>query len=541
MTKKTTNSFKVTPLGGLSQIGSNMVLFQGSNTNIIIDCGILFPFDSNLGINYLIPDLDYLNKTDIEALVITHGHEDHIGAIVHFVTKFPEVPVYATNFTAALIRKKFNENKISKKITIYNESSKLVFNEIVIDPVSVNHSIPETFGIFLTNKNTNEGIFYCSDFKIDDFSIYESPFNFEKLVSLRKGLSSFTLMPDSTNIISSTLETPSETMLIDNFKDIFSRDFKRIFLTTFSSNIWRVKSILQSAHDCGLKVVPYGRSFQSYIQIAIETEIITTEEAKVLQQPDQVKDFQKKQVVLLSGCQGDFRSALRRVGYGEDKRYKPTEEDVFVFSSKAIPGNEKNISILMNQISEFGSEIITPADLLIHVSGHPGRDDLKRLYSECNPDLIIPIHGESFFLKRHAEFAKDLGYKSDWLTNYQSITLNNKNYKISELDTEFMHSNIHGKGKTLPKESLKERRKIAEKGLIIVSQFKKDFSISTAGIPEHYEENGETFLTVDALRKRYSFITEKVFEIVKVELRREIVNLFGYKPEVIFHSFRHTK
>ncbi|MDC1173859.1 ribonuclease J [Bacteriovoracaceae bacterium] len=530
-------SFKITPLGGLQQIGSNMILVESSSTNVIIDCGILFPTEGHLGINYLIPDLNYISDINIDALIITHGHEDHIGAITHFIDRFPNVPIYTSDFTALLIRKKINELKISKKLNIYKEEHTLSFGNIRVHPVSVNHSIPETFGLFFQDINTNESFFYCSDFKIDESSIYESPFNFEKLVSLRNKASRFYLLPDSTNIISSNLETPSETSLIDSFSDIFSSDYSRIFITTFSSNIWRIKSIIHAATLNNLKIVSYGRSFKSYIAIAVENGLITPDELKSFATEQSIGDINKKHIVLLSGCQADFRSALRRVGGGEDKTYKPNSNDVFVFSSKAIPGNEKNISLLMNKISESGAKIITSSDMPIHVSGHPGRDDLLNLYDKVSPDYIFPIHGESFFLQRHCDFAASHGYKSDWLTNYSSLLLGD-GYKIQYLDEDFLHDSIHGKRKVINRDQLRERRKIAERGLIIVSEFKKGFEITTQGIPEVGTFEGENFNTVDELSKSFSRIHEKIFEIVKVELRREVVKLFGYKPEVIFHTYK---
>ena len=408
---------KIEPVGGIGQIGSNMTLIQGQNDTVLIDAGILFPYEDFFDINYLIPDLSTIPTPT--HLIISHVHEDHIGAISHVIKLFPEIKILASPFTAALIRKKLEFNHSPHPITEYRHFDQLSFKDFTIDPIHVNHSIPETHGLLIKDLNDEFGLFFISDFKIDHKTIYERPFDFEKLNRLSKNLKRKVLLVDSTNITSNTLKTPSEMDVIPVVDELFQSTDKRIFITCFSSNIHRLMTFFALAKKHGRNIIPHGRSMISYLNTANELGMIPDYDS-IIKSADSVSPTQDNVVVLLSGCQGDFRGTFRRFCMGEDSTFKPKIDDLVILSSKAIPGNEKKISLLMNKLSEVGIKIITAQEKLVHVSGHPGRDDLIELYEKFNPTDIIPIHGETSFIRAHIEHIKNI-----LITNYHLSLLFN--------------------------------------------------------------------------------------------------------------------
>jgi ribonuclease J len=532
---------KVQPVGGVGQIGSNMTLLKYKNHKILIDAGILFPSEDFFDLDFLIPDLTKMEKPD--TLIITHGHEDHIGAIYNVITQFPEIKVYAPRFAAALIRKKLEYNKHPYPITIFNYNDTLTFDELVIDPIHVNHSIPDTYGLLARLPILNLGILFISDFKIDFKTKYEAPFDFEKLKKLSSSLTKKILLADSTNIASSTLETPSEFDLIPSFEEIFSKAESRIFVTLFSSNIHRIKTIIDMAEKYQFKVVPYGRSMISYINSAIEEGIYTDVE-KVLKSSDSVKRDQENLVVLLSGCQGDFLGTFRRVSTGEDSLFKPRSTDTFVISSKAIPGNEKKISQLLNKISEIGAKIYSPSDLPIHVSGHPGKNDLAYLYDQFKPTDIIPIHGETYFIREHIEHIKKVApyATSHFVLNHDELLIDS-NLRLSVIQGEKQEPVIyHGKNIIIERERISERRKMACNGTVFVS-LKLDkgkvssYDFNFLGLPNFIHSNLDAWkVFIDNEIERANPKDPDHFkEELRISIRRYFDNKVGYKPTTVVH------
>jgi ribonuclease J len=459
---------KITPVGGVGQIGSNMTLIEFNQQRIMIDAGILFPYEDFFDINYLIPNLSKIPPPEV--LVITHGHEDHIGAIYNVITAFPEIKVYAPSFAALLIRRKLEYNKISHSINVYKENDNIQFNELEIHPIHVNHSIPQTFGLFFKFVNFDLGFLFVSDFKIDFKTKYEKPFDFYKLNKVSAGLSKKILFADSTNILSSQSETPSEWDVIPSLEKIISESQSRIFITLFSSNVHRIRSILDLAEKYQFKVVPHGRSMISYIKSAQEDGILENYD-RILKSHDQVKNKEENIIALLSGCQGDFLGTFRRVAMGEDSTFKLRSTDTVVLSSKPIPGNEKKISMMTNKLSEVGCKVITPADMLIHVSGHPGKKDLEKLYHEFAPTDIVPIHGETLFIREHIEHIKAVYPQANahFILNFDEIHIDDKHI-IKITQGEKLDPIIyHGKNIQIEKDKISERRKLACNGAVFLS------------------------------------------------------------------------
>ena len=534
---------KIEPVGGIGQIGSNMTLIQGSNDTILIDAGILFPYEDFFDINYLIPDLSTIPTPS--HLVITHGHEDHIGAILHVIKQFPNIKILASAFTAALIRKKLEFNHSPYPITEYRHFDQLGFKDFTIDPIHVNHSIPETHGLLIRDIKEEFGLFFISDFKIDYKTIYERPFDFEKLIKLSKNLKRKVLLVDSTNINSSTLKTPSEIDIIPVMDELFASTEKRIFITCFSSNIHRLMTFISLAKKYGRKVIPHGRSMISYLNTANELGMIP-DFNEVVKSADAVTPNQENIVVLLSGCQGDFRGTFRRFCMGEDSTFKPKLDDLVLLSSKAIPGNEKKISLLLNKLSEVGAKTITSQEKFIHVSGHPGRDDLTHLYEKFEPTDIVPIHGETSFIRAHIEHIKKSYPKAipHYFLNFDSMIVDEDLKLKIVLGEKHDPIIIHGKQLVIEKEKISERRKLACNGSVFISLKVSNnltnvekISFTFQGLPNLVTKTDDKFRRfLENYFVQISFKDmDKTTEELRIAVRKYFDQYLGYKPQTFIH------
>ncbi len=535
--------FKIKPIGGVGQIGSNMTLIESNGERIVIDCGILFPYEDYFDINYLIPNLE--KETPFDAIVFTHGHEDHIGAVLHFIQHSPDAKIYANDFTAALIRKKLFHANISHGISVIDYNETLSFAGVTIDFIHVNHSIPETMGLLIKDHSDLYSVFYSSDFKIDFKTKYEKPFDFEKLKKLSETTQKKVFMADSTNILSNNLNTPSEWDLRESFEGVFKNLSDRLFITCFSSNIHRLKTIIDLAEKYEFKVVPHGRSINSYLNIANEKGMIPNFNT-VIRTSDQIQKDQKNLCVILTGCQGDFLGTLRRVAMGEDSQFKLKKTDKVIFSSKPIPGNEKKVALIMNKISDTGAEIILDSKKFFHVSGHPGRNDLLHIFNEYRPDFIIPIHGESLFIREHCSFI-NLNYphaRPIHVDNFDELFFLDTLEVIKSPGEKIEPILIHGKDIPIEKESISERRKISCNGGIFLTLKKSSrinkidqYIFDSIGLPAFFHQNIDQFNTFLLAHFELNKITDedKFKEELRVAVRRYCSTFIGYKPTTIIH------
>ena len=533
--------FSVLPIGGVEEIGSNMTLIRTPDEDIVIDCGLLFPYEECFDINYLIADFSLIDPARLRAIVITHGHEDHIGGLGHFLKAFPGTPVYATKFTHNLIRRKLEEQKVDYKFHIYNSEEDLHFKSIEISPIHVNHSIPETCGLVIRTNDKKWGALYISDFKVDLYSKHEKPIDFPRIEKKLSECVQTAYFMDSTNILNDG-KTTSENELHTDLESIMNRPEKRIFITLFASNVHRMNAIAKMGKAAGRKLVIMGRSLKTYMEAASETghSDISPEEIHL---PDQVKGETGKMLIFLSGCQGDFLSALRRFSFGEDGTFKPGPGDLVVFSSKVIPGNEKKIYRIYNKLTEFGVEIITASDHLIHASGHPGKEDLHILLKNFTPNFYFPIHGESYFLKKHTEFIQTAYPKisTHLIYNYQEVVLGEGTIKIEEHEAKEPHL-IHGKSLEIEKTQVSQRRKMATQGAVFISYHRSmgTIEISTLGLPliaEDWKENLKKKL-LDQIKTNLVSREDNYFkDQVKISTRQFYNNFLGYKPVTEVHLY----
>lgn len=523
-------SWKIRPMGGVGEIGSNMTVFEFDHYQIIIDIGILFPYEDFFDINYLIPDFVTLDLNKKTYLVISHGHEDHIGAIAHLITQLGDFEVYAPAFAKELIHRKLQKNNLGCSVELYDANSELHFEETSVKPVAVNHSIPDTYGLIVKHDDTS--VLFISDFKVDPKAQLEAPIDLKNIASLFATSTRRICMLDSTNILNPG-KTPSETELIPDLERIIELP-SRVFITLFSSNIHRVKNIINLAQKHNKKVVISGRSIWSYIDAAKSIGIISEEEFRTLIDYDQA--LPQSYIVLLTGCQGEFLGSLRRVANGEHPTLKLENGDIVLFSSKVIPGNEKKVARIINSITEKGAEVITSYDKLVHASGHPGQEDLRQIISAVNPTHYIPIHGETYFLKKHIDFVVKnfpsiqtfFMLNGDTLEVSSSLTLKKQESPQPEI--------IHGKNIVIERERISERRKIACNGSVFVSASKKDVVITTKGLPIFSDMLLDDLS--DLIKSMFSISknnTDEVSEKIRIFVRNFFKEPLGYKPIVIVH------
>ncbi len=537
----TNKYFSILPIGGVQEIGSNMTIIKTPEEDIVIDCGMLFPYEECFDINYLIPDFSSLNKERFQSIIVTHGHEDHIGALAHLLKQFPDTIVYATRFTLHLIQKKLEEHKITFEYRVYDENSELNFRSVDIFPVHVNHSIPETCGLIIRSKDNTWGALYISDFKVDLQSKHEKPIDLMRISDKLSVCKHTAYFLDSTNILNEG-KTSSEDELYPDLKYLMERHEERIFLTLFASNVHRMNAIAKMASQAGRKIVIMGRSLKTYMDSGYETGHSDFPPEKIYL-PDQAKGLSGKMLVFLSGCQGDFLSALRRFSFGEDGNFKPRSTDLVIFSSKVIPGNEKKIYRIYNKLTEFGANVITASDHLIHASGHPGKEDLHILLRNFTPTFYFPIHGESYLLKKHFDFIRESypSISSHLIFNYQEVILGDGSIKIEGKDIKEPRL-IHGKSIEIEKAQISQRRKMATQGAVFISYHRTSGKIemTTLGLPLSAQDLVENLKKklLEQIRRDLVSREENYFkEQIKISTRQFYNTFLGYKPVTEVHLY----
>lgn len=533
--------FSILPIGGVEEIGSNMTLIRTEKEDIVIDCGLLFPYEECFDINYLVPDFSIINPEKLTAIIITHGHEDHIGGLVQFLKEFPGTKVYLTEFTLYLIKKKFEEYNMTLNYELYSTESHLNFQSVDIFPVHVNHSIPETSGMVVRSKNKEWGALYISDFKVDLNSKHEKPIDLSRINKLLSECRKTLFLMDSTSILNDG-KTASESDLHKDLRELINRNERKVFITLFASNAHRMNEIAKMGIEAGRKIVLMGRSLNSYMEAALATGHSNIPMDELLA-PDQVKGVTGNLLIFLSGCQGDFLSALRRFSFGEDSNFKPSENDLVIFSSKVIPGNEKKISRIYNKLTEFGAEIATASDYEIHASGHPGKEDLRILLKSFTPDFYIPIHGESYFLKKHYDFIKNEfpTISPELIFNYHEVILGEDTLKVEKHEPKEPRL-VHGKGHYIEKTQISQRRKMATQGAVFISYHRGigEMEVTTVGLPLMAEPLLDKLKNklLDQIQKDLHSREEEYFKNqIKISTRQFYNNFLGYKPVTEVHLY----
>jgi len=472
---------KIIPLGGLNEIGKNLTVFECGKDLIVLDCGIAFPDEDMPGIDMVIPDMTYLEKnaSKIRGVVLTHGHEDHIGGIP-FLLKKLNVPIYGTRLTLGLVEVKLKEhNLLSKtKLVRVTAGETIKLGDIKVEFIHNNHSIADSVAVAF---HTPVGIIvHSGDFKLDSTPIEGSMMDIARLGELgNRGV--LALLSDSTNVERPGY-TMSESTVGETFDELFRGCDRRIFVATFASNVHRVQQIINAAYRYGRKVAFSGRSMENVVEVAMQLGYMTVPE-NVIISIDDIKKYKANQVVIITtGSQGEAMSALSRMAYSDHKKVEISKGDLVIVSASPIPGNEKAISNVINELFKKGAEVVYKSLENIHVSGHACQEELKLMLTLTKPKFFIPVHGEFRHLKLHASLAESVGI------NHKNIIVGDIG-KVIELTSGSIKINgsvpsgavlIDGLGiGDVGNIVLRDRKHLAQDGIIIVvvTIDKKDKSI----------------------------------------------------------------
>lgn len=399
---------RIIPLGGINEIGKNITVIEYKEDIIVIDCGLKFPDEDMFGIDLVIPDISYLlkNKDKIRGIFLTHGHEDHIGALPYVLRQL-NVPVYGTKLTLGIVETKLKEHGLlsSTELIRVKPRDVIKLNSVSVEFIKTNHSIADSVAIAI---HTPLGVvLHTGDFKIDYTPIDGEPMDFGRFAEIgKRGV--LAMMADSTNVEKPGY-TMSEKVVGESFAKLFSKAKGRIIIATFASNVHRIQQIIDAARLYDRKVAVSGRSMENIVTVATELGYLEFEK-DILVSIDQINKYPNEKVVIITtGSQGEPMSALTRMANSEHRKVNIVEGDTVIISATPIPGNEKLVSRVINQLFQKGAEVIYKSLAEIHVSGHACQEELKLMQSLVRPKFFIPVHGEYRHLKQHGELAVALG------------------------------------------------------------------------------------------------------------------------------------
>lgn len=533
-------------LGGLHEIGKNMYAVQYADDIIVIDCGNKFPDESLLGIDLIIPDITYLveNKEKVKALVVTHGHEDHIGGIPYFLKKL-NVPVYATRFTLGLIELKLKEHKILRETELIEitPSSNLTLGKIAMSFFKVNHSIPDCLGIVF---DTPEGrIVHTGDFKFDLTPANNEYSDIHKMAEIGKeGV--LLLLSESTNAERKGL-TPSEQIVEEHVIEAFRKAKRKVIISTFASNINRVQQVVEACEKTGRKLALLGRSMVNVVTVAIERGYLDVPEGMFIEQ-DEIDSFPPDQVAILcTGSQGEPMAALARLSNGSFRGVEVLAEDTIILAAGPIPGNERSVSKIVDNFFAMGAHVIygSGSSSGMHVSGHGYQEDLKLMLTLMRPKYFIPIHGEYRMLHHHRLLAESVGVEEGntfILNNGDVVDIKNSDARHTR-KIQVGNTYIDGVGTGDVEDIvLRDRKQLSEDGMlvIVVTISKSDHKLISS--PDTISRGfvyGENF---DELMKDVNqLITKNVKDLLKSNKISWNAMKSSIRKSVGQHLFQHTK
>ena len=468
--KRPSPKVRIIPLGGLGEIGKNMTAIEYENEILLVDCGLSFPDDDMFGIDKVIPDFDYLINTEkkIKGLIITHGHEDHIGAVPYLLKEI-NVPIYGLRFPLGLIANKLKEYGLKGDLHIIEPGEEFrVGNHFNVEPVRITHSIADS--VCYSIKTPAGRIFHTGDFKIDYTPVDGNPIDFARLAQI--GMEGVLLMmADSTNVVRPGY-TQSEMVVGETLEGIFRETNKRIIIATFSSNVHRIQKIIDIALKCHRKVAVSGRSMEAVVELARSLGYIRIPDSKLIDLDKARNIPDKEMVILTTGSQGEPMSALARMASNEHKNIHIRANDMVILSSTPVPGNELTVANVVNRLVEKGAEVIYSDIAETHVSGHACQEELKLMHSLIRPKYFMPVHGEARHLQTHAQLARDLGMPKEnifILNNGDCLQIGSKGAtrieNMASADGIFVDGlGVGDVGNIV----LRDRHLLSESGLIIV-------------------------------------------------------------------------
>ncbi len=505
---------KIIPLGGLHEVGKNITVFEYENEIIVVDCGLSFPEDDMLGVDLVIPDITYLEKNvdKIKGLLITHGHEDHIGAVPYLLKKI-NIPIYATKLAAGLIRNKLEEHKLLRstklKEVMQGQTIKLG-NNFKVEFIRSSHSIPDSVMLAITTPVGT--ILHTGDFKVDYTPIDGKLMDFGRIAELgNKGI--LALMSDSTNAERKGF-TMSESSVGEVFDKLFLHCTKRIVVATFASNVHRVQQIVNSAVKYGRKIAVCGRSMINMIETSRNLGYIECPE-NIFIDIDMIKNYTDDQLVIITtGSQGEPMSALTRMAAGDHRKVTITPNDLVIISATPIPGNEKFVSKVIDDLMQIGAEVVYSALYDIHVSGHACQEEQKLILALAKPKYFIPVHGEYRQLIAHSETAQSMGIEKDNIIMMSNGRVLEMNDEVAELTSSVQSGRILVDGLGVGDVGnivLRDRQHLSQDGLIVVV-----LTMDSA--------TGEVVAGPDVISRGFVYVreSENIMDDVKSVVRNEI-------------------
>ena len=508
------SKLKIIPLGGLHEIGKNITVFEYEDEIIIVDCGISFPEDDMLGVDLVIPDVTYLvkNQEKIKGMVITHGHEDHIGGIPYFLKQI-NVPIYATRLTAGLISNKLEEHKLlrSTDMRIVNQGDTIKLGKnFKVEFIRSSHSIPDSVMLAITTPAGT--VLHTGDFKVDYTPIDGQIMDFGRIAELgQQGI--LALMADSTNAERKGF-TMSESSVGEVFEKLFLNCTKRIVVATFASNVHRIQQIVNSAVKYGRKIAVCGRSMINMISTAVELGYIDCPENLFID-IDMIGSYTDDQLVIITtGSQGEPMSALTRMAAGDHRKVKITPNDLIIISATPIPGNEKYVSKVIDDLMQLGAEVVYSALADVHVSGHACQEEQKLILALAKPKYFIPVHGEYRQLRAHQETAELMGIDKDnifMLTNGRVLEMNEEEAKFNgSVPSGRVLVDGLGVG-DVGNIVLRDRQHLAQDGLIVI-------------VLTMDSQTGEVVAGPDVISRGFVYVreSENLMDDVKSVVRHEV-------------------
>lgn len=506
-------SVRIAFLGGLNEVGKNMTLYESEGDMILVDCGLAFPEPEMLGVDLVIPDFSYVEKNQdkIKGIFITHGHEDHIGGLPYLLMNY-NIPVYGTKLTIGLIKSKLQEHKILDKAKLYEikPKGKVSLGAFTVEAIHVNHSIPDALALAIS---TPAGvILQTGDFKIDTTPIDGEVIDLSRIARLgEKGI--LCLLSDSTNAQRPGF-TPSERTVGESFERLFPKaEGKRLIVATFASNIHRVQQIIDVAESLGRKVALSGRSLENVVATAAELGYLRVPEG-ILISIDQISRYpHNKLVIITTGSQGEPMSALYRMAFSEHKRVEIGSGDYVIISATPIPGNEKTVGKVVDELLKRGAEVVYERMYDVHVSGHACQEELKLMMSLTKPKYFIPVHGEQKHLQKHASLAESMGISKRNIfiaDNGKQIELTRRKMTHApDVPAGQIFVDGYGVG-DVGNAVIRERKRLAEDGLMIISVVIE-------------KETGELIAGPDVISRGFVFVRDSEKLIAEAKLVAQIV------------------
>ena len=547
------SELKIIPLGGLGEIGMNCMVIEYQDEILLVDCGLLFSDLDHFGVEFVIPDFSYLNdkRDKVKGFIITHGHEDHIGALPFALKAGIHAPVYASPFTSLLIRERLREHGLEDRTDLrtFKMGDRLDFKHFKVTTVSVNHSIVDSAALIIDTPHGK--VIHTGDFKIDPTPFYGNSIDLNVFAKVGEE-KPLLLLSDSTNVERHE-HSLSENIIYRKFEQLFAAAEGLTIVSMFASNVSRMGQIFEIAAKLGKKIALAGRSMEQNVRLGMEVGYLKNADKQLITL-DQLDHHSRRNVIVLStGSQGEHRSALIRIATGDHSQVQLQKGDLVLMSSKFIPGNEKAIGRMINHLFKQGAEVLYEAVHDIHVSGHATRPELKQMLTLVRPRFFIPIHGEYRHLVHHAELGRESGVPAENVliaVNGDVIQLTADSCKITD-HLEDRRILIEGReGNDISKLVLRERRQMGEKGLLFSLLVRNQETGKIIAGPEiiskglvHEDQEGwlidESKKLVTRIVARFEFGSSAhsggmdLQETIRVELRRFYYNNLGKKPVVL--------